>query len=64
MEEVKTSSEWWHDHPMIKTMRINDPDGWDRSNFHYSFYKEPVTFAEFEKRLFISTMVPREKPMK
>lgn len=60
MEEVRTSSEWWHRHPMIVTMRINDPDGWDRSNFHYSFYRELINSEEFERRLGISTLVPRD----
>ena len=48
----KTSAEW------IKEVgyEVLDPDGWDRSNFEYSFYKEEITFEEFQKRLFMSTI--------
>ena len=54
MEEeiLKPSAEW------IKgcNWEILDPDGWDRKNFHYSFYKEEITKEEFEKRLLASTV--------
>jgi hypothetical protein len=48
----KPSSEW------IKEVgyEVLDPDGWDRSNFQYSWYEEDITYQEFQKRLLISTV--------
>ena len=50
--EIKTSSEW------IKEVgyEVLDPDGWDRSNFQYSWYEEEITYEEFQKRLINSTV--------
>jgi|688.fasta_scaffold761113_3 hypothetical protein len=45
------SSEWIKQYGYI----ILDPDGWDRTNFDYSFNKELITKEEFEKRLSEST---------
>lgn len=57
MEELKTSQEWYEqlypDHKMI----IMDPDGWDRSNYDYSFKEEKITIGEFNKRLLNSTCI-------
>jgi hypothetical protein len=50
---IKTSAEWQLKYPSIK---ILDPDGWDRTNFTYSFYEEKITEKEFIKRLFTSTI--------
>lgn len=50
--EKKVSSEWikeWH-------IKILDPDGWDRTNYDYSFNKEKITRLEFERRLCHSTI--------
>jgi hypothetical protein len=49
---LKTSAEWVKD----VSYRILDPDGWDRANYDYSFNKEKITFAEFQRRLFSSTI--------
>ena len=48
----KVSSEW------IKEVgyEIIDPDGWDRTNFDYSFNKEKITFEEFKNRIMNSTV--------
>ena len=48
----KTSKEW------IKGTgyKVIDPDGWNRSNFDYSFNKEKITFNEFNRRLLASTV--------
>jgi hypothetical protein len=48
----KPSSEW------IKEVgyEVLDPDGWDRSNFQYSWYEENITHQEFQRRLMISTV--------
>lgn len=51
-EPLKTSNEWLKDYPNIIIM---DPDGWDRKNYHYSFFQEIISKKEFEKRLYIST---------
>lgn len=51
-EIKKTSAEW------IKEVgyEILDPDGWNRTNFDYSFNKEKITMEEFQKRLSFSTV--------
>lgn len=33
-----------------------DPDGWDRSNFQFSWYREKISNLEYEKRLCSSTV--------
>lgn len=48
----KTSKEWQELNPNIVVL---DPDGWDRSNFQYSWNEELITFEEYQKRLFQST---------
>lgn len=49
---LKTSEQWLEDYP--RTV-IYDPDGWDRTNFKFSFNEELITKAEFEKRKLRST---------
>ena len=51
-ETKKTSAEW------IKEVgyEVLDPDGWDRANFDYSWNKEKITMAEFQRRLALSTV--------
>lgn len=54
IEEIKkTSAEWEKE----SDYKVKDPDGWDRSNYDYSFNKELVTKVEFERRLFRSTII-------
>ena len=50
-EIKKTSDLWEKDCPYI----ILDPDGWDRTNFKFSFYQEEITHSEFTTRLVLST---------
>jgi len=50
---IKTSQEWQELFPSIKVI---DPDGWDRSNFQFSWYEEKITKDEYDKRLFNSTI--------
>lgn len=50
----KTSAEWLKE--LDFEVEILDPDGWDRSNYDYSFNKEKITEEEFKKRLFGSTI--------
>jgi hypothetical protein len=63
MGEMKSSNEWWIEHEMFSDYTIMDPDGWDRKHLVESFFKEKVTKEEFERRLSLSTLVPRIKPM-
>jgi hypothetical protein len=49
---LRTSAEWIQDFPVT----LHDPDGWDRRNFQYSFYKELITLAEFKYRVGQSTV--------
>lgn len=50
-EVKKVSAEW------IKEVgyKVIDPDGWDRTNFDYSWNKEKITYGEFVTRLNAST---------
>jgi len=54
--ELKTSKEWFDSVKDEMKLQILDPDGWDRSNFNYSFYEEKINSVEFFKRLSISTI--------
>lgn len=48
----KTSEEWQKEY----RTKVLDPDGWDRTgDFDYSWYREPITRAEFERRMCLST---------
>lgn len=52
-KELKTSQEWKS--ILCPHTRILDPDGWDRLNYEYSFFKELITKEEFMNRLTVST---------
>ena len=57
MEKMKkTSKEWYESIPKEKSFKIYDPDGWDRSNYEYSFNEELITKEDFLKRVFMSTI--------
>lgn len=49
----KVSSEWIKEYDC----KILDPDGWDRTNYEYSFNEEKITRKEFERRLALSTIM-------
>ena len=53
-ECVKTSEEWLKEY---EGLRILDPDGWDRSNYQYSFFEEKITKQEFDRRVAYSTVI-------
>ena len=55
-EDVKTSVEWEKIANEEYGLVIMDPDGWDRTNFNYSFREELITEAEFKKRVSSSTI--------
>lgn len=63
---LKTSSEWYtilnenEKKENIKITTIMDPDGWDRTNFQYSFYEEMISEKEFQNRLLLSTCMIRK----
>lgn len=54
--EKKTSNEWFYDLRIFENYVIFDPHGWNKKNFHYSFYVEEITREEFEERLFNSIL--------
>ncbi len=51
---LKTSEEWLTHFPGLTSM---DPDGWDRTNYDYSFNFEKITLEEFKKRVLYSTIM-------
>ena len=51
--KLRTSEEWVQ--LLVYPVTILDPDGWDRTNFDYSFNVERITEAEFKYRLARST---------
>lgn len=50
--ETKSSQRWAE----ITGVVVYDPDGWDRTNYQYSWFDELITFAEFKRRVFMSTV--------
>lgn len=53
----KTSKEW----QLLKPNTIViDPDGWDRSNYQFSWYDELITEEEYEQRLSRSTCIKND----
>ena len=56
-QDLRTSEEW------SKGMKflIIDPDGWDRSNWDYSWSQEKITNDEFNSRLSRSTIILKVK---
>jgi hypothetical protein len=54
--ELKTSKEWEKLVPPEAKLKILDADGWDRTNFDYSFNEELITKEEFLMRVSNSTI--------
>lgn len=52
---LQTSVLWLAE--LYPEMTILDPDGWDRTNYEYSFYEEEITEEEFVNRLQQSTVI-------
>ena len=50
----RTSVEW---QKQFSDIIVHDPDGWDRTNYEYSWYKELITLEEYNNRLTRSTCV-------
>lgn len=55
--ETKTSEEWQKEYPLL----VYDPDGWDRTNFDYSWREEQITYEEFCDRAIRSSLLPKER---
>ena len=49
--EYKTSEEW----QKLCKVKVYDPDGWDRTNFSFSWYIKKITRKEFEQKLINSS---------
>lgn len=59
MTLTKTSKDWQDLLMKDLELQILDPDGWDRSNYDYSFNEEKISANEFRKRICRSTcMMP------
>lgn len=56
LPKIKTSEEWLKTIPECFNLKIIDPDGWDRTNYQYSFFEEKILFREFYDRLGKSTI--------
>lgn len=61
--EKKTSKEWLELIGPSSDLKILDPDGWDRTNYDYSFNEEKIEREEFEKRLMVSTIQRKINPL-
>lgn len=55
IQEILKSSSEWAEEILLPGEQILDPDGWDRSNYDYSFNVEQISYSEFNKRLSSST---------
>jgi len=62
MGEKRTSAEWYKNLQRYYDITIMDYDGWDRDNFHYSFYEELIFSDEFDKRFEKSTILVKNCP--
>jgi len=53
---LKTSEQWFEIYKVENgDCHITDPDGWDRTNFDYSWFEEEISFQDFEQRMARST---------
>jgi len=53
-EILRPSGEW----VLLLGIEINDPDGWDRTDFNRSWFA-PISAAEFRRRASLSTIWAR-----
>jgi hypothetical protein len=56
MSVEKTSQQWYDELRKTSNITIMDPDGWDRTNYQYSFTEELITKEKFNERLSRSTV--------
>jgi len=52
--EIKTSEQWQQIHSEVKVL---DPDGWDRTNYDFSWYKQLISEQEYLRRRDNSTCI-------
>lgn len=55
--DILKTSEQWYTEAGEEGMVIMDPDGWDRTNYQFSFYEEKITHSEYMGRLLQSTVL-------
>lgn len=53
-EQILRTSDWWQN-KKFTDMVVVDPDGWDRTNWEFSWYQELISEEEFLKRRSLST---------
>ena len=53
MKGLRTSEEW---NKITEDYVVLDPDGWDRTDFKYSWFEERITLEEFNMRICASTV--------
>lgn len=53
LEDLCTSDEWQEHFGCL----VYDPDGWDRQNYHYSWYEEKISEDEFRYRVSASSIL-------
>ena len=54
MAEERHASYLWQ--VLRPDIQIQDPDGWDRTNFEWSWYQQQITESEYKERLSVSTV--------
>ncbi len=62
-EVLKTSEEWYKGYTERTGITILDPDGWDRKNYEFSWYRELLTQEEFAGRVMFSTVRRTKKDL-
>lgn len=60
-QKLKTSEQWQQENMDVIVM---DPDGWNRSNYQYSWFEEKITKEEYTKRILHSTCMINKKVLK
>jgi hypothetical protein len=60
MDKLKKTSVEWHKE-LYPDYIILDPDGWDRTNYDFSFNEEKITEEEFKERFLRSTIMFDDK---
>ncbi len=54
-EKKLTSKDWYATLFPNKEVVVLDPDGWDRTNFQFSWFEELITEQQFHLRVMSST---------
>ena len=54
---LKTSEQWYNDTYPNGELVILDPDGWDRTNYEYSWSVQLISFETFGQRVARSTIM-------